>query len=159
MRSLLLFQTQMTNTSPSITLTRKKCNKTWKTHFHETLKVKKSGAYNCTNSLAPRQPEKDLPRWASVADWHSNVTPRFENADFWIRNSKCWHFSNLGTDLFKSRHVQTSATIQWSPSAEVWIVPNFKWRIQNWGCSNLSKGWSLNGHCKRIGKIICSQKV
>ena len=40
-----------------------------KTIFLEGLR----GAYKPTNSSAPRQPEKDLPRHPMAADWHSNL--------------------------------------------------------------------------------------
>ena len=40
--------------------------------------TKPKGAYNCTYLLAPRQPEKDIPRLPSAAE---RQLPMFEHAD------------------------------------------------------------------------------
>ena len=48
------------------------------------------GGFKYTNSFAPRQTKKDLPRQSSAADMHSNIGTGVEEASAF----KCWHPSS-----------------------------------------------------------------
>ena len=53
------------------------------------------GAYNHTNSLAPRQPEKDLPRWPMAVDIQTLVR-MVVHANIWMNVLfKHWHVKTL----------------------------------------------------------------